>query len=252
MTEESIPVWREALTNRDHDLYRVAWSVFMKSAVASVTAKRFEEEKETVIPFLVSIIEDDDLYESQNLGDALAPIMAAQILREWNAHETLGVLLQALADTGPYESFYKPFLTTIQGFGDVIVDDVIAWAEENEEYNTIAANILSVAAQNNDTAYDKVLSWIEPDELDLEDFAQWLIEINAERAGADLRALSNNHEFEKADRKVFRDKSSEANKLARRLKKEAKQAEETAKLAEAEAEAQAEVEVEAETETETE
>ena len=222
MAEETTPIWREALQNRDHELYTAAWTVFSENMNVDVASSRFNDNQDTVVPFLSSIIQDEDLYEQDKLGGGNAPMNALRLIGEWAVVGQLPTLLERLEDTASYQQVYHVLMGTIVGMGDAVVDDVINWATENEDMRPEAAEILNrIGAPK---AYDVILGWMEPDEFQLEKFADYLSNLDPERAVNDLHALSTNQEFEKEERKDFKEKSKAARKLARQRKKDAEAA----------------------------
>lgn len=224
MTETTIPVWREALSQREHELYQAAWTVFMQNMDVDIAVERLEDEKDKVIPFLIAIVQDEDLYDRDAFGDGNAPVNAVRLLGHWKVREALPALLDALAESESYQPTYRPLMDAIMELGHDIVDDILLWAEEDEDRRGDAAFLFSAIGRGNQKAYDAVLSWIQPDELDLDDYADWLTDIDPERAAADLRSLANNRDFEKEERKTFRSKSAEAYKTARQRQKLAAEA----------------------------
>lgn len=226
MAEAISPVWRAALTNRDHDLYEAAWTLFGKKMNIVVADKRMQERKDAVIPLLVEIIEDEDLYERRNLGGGIAPLNAVRLIEKWGLKEQLPMLLEVLEQTASYQKMYSIVISAIASFGSEILDDILNWVEKDQEMRPEAAQILSKISdvKTKNRIYDIIFSWIEPDEFNLLEFAEALVKLDPERAVGDLRILANNSNFERDERTKFRDLSKDARKVARERQKAAKAA----------------------------
>lgn len=207
---ESVPVWREALTNRDHELYSVAWTVFMESMNAEAADERLTDLKEQAIPLLSTIIEDEYLHTEDAPGNGKAPINAVKLLGDWQVRDALPQLLDILAETQQTRPIYQPTVNAISSFGEDILDDVLTWVEGKPELRRKAAAVLSRIAIGNEKAYETIASWIVPDEYDMAYFANCLIDINADEAASTLRKLSQDREFEREERNVLKAKSKDA------------------------------------------
>lgn len=207
---ESVPVWREALTNRDHELYPVAWTVFMERMNAEAANERLTDLKEQAIPLLSTILEDEYLHTEDAPGNGKAPINAVKLLGDWQVHEALPQLFDVLAETQQTRPIYQPTVNAISNFGEDILDDVMTWVADKPELRRKAAAVLSRIGVGNEKAYEAIASWIVPDEYDMAYFANCLIDINADEAASTLRKLSQDREFEREERNVLKAKSKDA------------------------------------------
>lgn len=215
MSEETMTVWREALTNRDHELYPAAWTLFMDGMNVEVASERLADQKETVIPFLHELIEDEDLYMQRNPGDGRAPVNAVRLLGEWQVRESLPELLEILAETVRTQPIYRAAINAIVGLGPDIIDDVLNWVEEEPESRTEAAEVLARVGEGDQRVFEAILSWIEPDDYEITTYANHLIQLDAEQAAGVLRKLSQRRDFSKEERGSFRQLSRRARDTAR-------------------------------------
>ncbi len=222
MSEETTTVWREALTNRDHELYPAAWTVFMDNMNVDVAAERLSEQKETVLPFLYELINDEDLYMPRKLGEGRAPVNAVRLLGAWKVQESLPELLEILAETVRTQPIYRAAINAIAELGADVIDDVLAWVEEEPESCTEAAEVLGRVGKGDQRAFDAIQSWIVPDDYEITTYANHLIRLDAEQAAGALRKLSQNREFSKEERNTLRNLARQARQTARQ---EAEQAE---------------------------
>lgn len=207
---ESVPVWREALTNRDHKLYAVAWTVFLDSMNVEIANERLVDLKENAIPLLSEIIEDEYLHTEDALGDGKAPINAIALLGEWQVREVLPTLLDLLEEHPQTKSIYQPIVTALSKFGDEIVDDVLSWVEGNPELRRKGAAVLSRIGVGNEKIFETIAAWIVPGEYDMAYFANCLIDIDSDDAASTLRKLSQDRDFEREERNVLKTKSKDA------------------------------------------
>ncbi len=238
MTEEATTsVWREALTNRGHELYAAAWTVFTHGIALEAAMIRLEDQKEQVIPFLLAILEDDYLQTKQAPGDGNAPLNATRLLGEWGVHEALPHLLTIIEESVRSQPIYLNAVQAINKMGPEVLKDVLAWVEENPELQPEAVDMLAKIGEGNEQVFELVRSWITPDGYMLEIFSESLIEIDPSLAADALRQLSQDRDFDKDNRAMFRAMSKEAKEtLKQRLKEEAEAAEAAAVEAETETE----------------
>jgi hypothetical protein len=216
----SIPVWREALANREHELYKAAWTVFLARMDVAVAGERLSEQKATVIPFLQSLLQDKYLYTKEAPGAGIAPANAARLLGQWKVRDVLPELF-AIIETGvKTQPVYNAATEALYALGTEVVDDVLAWAEENPTVRDDAVHILGRIAAGNEKAFETMLSWFQPGDFNLEHIIEHLIDVDAERAISALYALSTNRDFSKEERNMFREKQKEARRIAKQKKKQ--------------------------------
>jgi hypothetical protein len=226
MAEATMPTWRAALTNRDHDLYAVAWTLFSRTFSPDLVDERAGEQKDAAIDLILEVIQDEDLQDQTSLGNGRAPVNAVYMIQKWEVKEHISALLAILEQTTSSQTIYRPTIDAIVSFDADAIDPVLEWVEVEEEMRPEAAEILSrLEVEDDERPYNMILSWMEPDEFNLIEFAEYLIDLNPERAVTDLRTLAANSEFEKEERSTFRDLAKGARKIAKQRQKEAKAAE---------------------------
>lgn len=210
MSEETTQVWRTALTTRDHDLYAAAWTLFMQGMNEEVAATRLESQRETVIPFLENLIEDDYLYQNAAPGKGNAPVNALRLLGKWKVQEAVPKLLTVLETATPRQPTYFASINALAQFGEDIIPTIVAWVEEKPENRDEALEVLEKVAVGNTEVFDMVLSWIVPEEYSLETYVQSLVELDSERAVKVLNDLAQNRSFSKEEREIFREEIKHA------------------------------------------
>lgn len=210
MSEETTQVWRAALTTRDHELYGAAWTLFMQGMNEEVAATRLESQRETVIPFLESLIEDEYLYQNNAPGKGNAPVNALRLLGKWKVQEALPKLIEVLETATPRQPTYFASINALAQFGEDIIPRILAWVEEKPENRDEALEVLERVAVGNTEVFDLVLSWITPDEYSLETYAQSLVELDSERAAKVFNDLAQNRSFSKEERAIFREQVKHA------------------------------------------
>ncbi|NDJ85956.1 MAG: hypothetical protein GYB66_08730 [Chloroflexi bacterium] len=212
-------LWRQALRNREHDLYVAAWTVFMENMSVEVADKRLAEQKEVVIPFLLEIIDDTYLFEKEAPGDGQAPLNAVRLLGEWQVRDALPKLLSILEVTASYNPIYRPLIQSIGKMGPDVLDDVLTWVEEQPDLRSEAADIFVATKTTDPRAFDAVASWLEPEEYDLNHIGQVLIDLDAGRAVDMLRQFSQDKNFSKEDRSTLRDLLKRARQVVKQEQK---------------------------------
>lgn len=223
MTDEIIeatPIWREALSNRDHELYEAAWTLFMDKMSVEAASQRLSDKKESIIPFLYSLIEDDNLHAKSALGKGNAPVNAISLLGEWQVVEALPRLFATVENSISSQPIYGAALNAIHHLGSEVTDEVLAWANDNPDLREEAAHILGHTAKGNAKAFDALVSWIQPDENGNNHIIEHIIDIDPNRAIEALYALSTNRNFSKEERASFREKQKDARKFLKEQRKE--------------------------------
>lgn len=216
-TEPSL--WRDALTQRDHALYKAAWTVFMRGMNGKAAGERLSDQKEEVIEFLYSLLDDEYLYEKEAPGGGLAPVNAIALLSEWKVREALPRFFAAIEDSVSSQPIYGEALEAIRGLGSDVLEDVLQWAEDNADLREEASHILGEIGQGDERVFNAILSWIEPEEHGHSHIIEHLIDIDPDKAVSALYALSTNRNFSKEERNVFRDKQKDARRIAKDRRK---------------------------------
>jgi HEAT repeat protein len=215
MTETTAqPRWREALNDRNHPLYRAAWTIFSERSTPEVAKERLAAEQEVVVPFLLEILKDDLLFDADALGKGVAPANAIKLLGEWQVRDALPTLFEVLADSTGYLT-RNACIDAIANFGSEIMEQVIAWAAEDEANRPKAGEILAEIGQGNPQAFQTILAWLTPETTGPEYYARYLIKINPEEAAAVLAQLSKDRRFSDPTRQRFKDRLKEAKEAIR-------------------------------------
>ena len=260
--------WRDALTDSEHDLHQAAWLIFAQSVQVDTALAKLADQQEAVKPLLLEIIEDDYLFEADAPGDGYAPITAMDFIEAWQMTEALPTLLELLEVAETLPRVAESAKVTITSFGSAVLDDVLAWVEDNDDMSWAIVELMpSLAGPSDESAINWLKKGIEANDPELMSYVDALVEIDAKSAEGYLNELSKNSDFEKETQKLLRKKAKDAKKTAKQqlefaLQQEkraadlakmqadfeasqAAQADETEEEPEAEAVAVAEVETEA-------
>src|SRR6185369_5078819 len=90
------PIWRQAIKDEQHPLYRAAWQLFSPAFDARYSAETLASQKDEVIAFANILLDSPELYEDSSLGSGNAPLNAAELLGEWQVTETIQRLVQTI------------------------------------------------------------------------------------------------------------------------------------------------------------
>jgi len=145
MTDQP-PVWRVAIKDSDHPLHQVAWTVFSPKMKADKAAKRLEARKDEAIPFLLLILQNEELAEEGSLGDGMAPVHAIDLLATWRVEDALPHLFDILVDEVHRENttiMWDRTVLVLPYYGPQIVPRLLKLADEDPDE---AALYLSLAA----------------------------------------------------------------------------------------------------------
>jgi hypothetical protein len=210
-------VWREALTDTEHNLHRAAWLIFGEQVSVGTARDTIEADgtQEVTIPLLKEILDDDYLYDTNAPGSGKAPVTAIYLLGDWKVKETLSSLLEVLEDSAATDNdeLHEAALTALRGFGSDIVDDVLAWANKNEDVSIEACEVLSAIGEGNQQAFDFIAHWIEQADEDIEFYVSGLITVDAGQAAEYLAEAAKNNHFDKDTRKLLRKSARDAEKI---------------------------------------
>lgn len=208
--------WRDALTDSEHDLHQAAWLIFAQSVQVNTALEKLADQKEAVKPLLLEIIEDDYLFEADAPGDGNGPLKAMEFIEEWEMTEALPTLLELLEVAESLPQVADSAKEAITSFGSAVLDEVLAWVEDNDDMSWAIVDILPALAGPSD---EKALAWlkqgIEANDPDLANYVDALMQIDAKSAEGYLSELSNNKDFDKDTQKLFRKKAKEAKKTAK-------------------------------------
>jgi hypothetical protein len=237
-------MWREALKDQKNDLYEAAWLLFTPGVSVETASERLEDQKDSVVELLKTVLDEDELFDEEAYGDGNAPVKAIYLLGEWNVTDALPTLLEVLEVSENNDKIREALMVALRNLGEDIVDDVIAWGTDNPDFSLEATDILAAVGLGNEAAFGYVRDWVAKEDEDLEYYIDHLIEIDADAAQAYLDDFTTE---DKGNRKLFRKKGREAKKRAQEL---AEQRLAEAREAEKEPEPEAEPEQEAQAEAE--
>lgn len=203
-----IAKWRAALRDQADPRSRAAWLLFAEPRKLDYMVKVLEPQRELLIPDLLEIVAQEDLYDEGSFGDGWGPVNAVGLIGQWRVQEAVPHLfwivkhmdwesqvitaaLQALID-------FKPGLEAIMDFAaDVDADKYMAVAE-----------LLAETCQGEDRAYawvDERLREKEDDEMEAEIYSSFLLDINFEQAEPRVRALMKRTKWSDRLQKILPD-----------------------------------------------
>jgi HEAT repeat protein len=208
MAEKS-PRWRMALADNTNPLYKAAWIVFTERVSPERAFAHVKDDKDTVVPFLNEILEDDSLFDNDSPGKGTAPANAARLLGEYQVREALPKLLELLADSTNFR-LRNACNAAIAKLGPDVIDEVIEWANVDGTRRPKAAELLEDVGVGSEKAFQTILTWISPEITGLEYYARYLTRINPEAGIEELQKLSKDSRFNGDVRRRFKDRIKEA------------------------------------------
>lgn len=219
MAEEiTIPVWRQALTERENPLYEAAWIIFSMNSV-EYGASYLADEKDDVIPLMKIVLEDDDLYANDAFGGGHAPVNVIRLIGEWQLNDFLPTLLEILGDTPEHRPAYNAALNAVMNMGSDVIEPVLEWVADDATLRIEAAKVLARVGRGNDKVFDTIAEWIDHEDTHtLYVYTGYLIDLNPSRAERIIYELSRDKELGKEDRNRLKGMVNTARQRAQQLK----------------------------------
>jgi HEAT repeat protein len=215
-TNETSPVWRQALNDSNHPLYSAAWTIFSPDMNLDAADKRLADHKERVIPFLIDILDTPQLSEETALGGGHAPINAVSLLGRWKVVEAVPRLLAIVEEQDFEDLIWDRATTALEAMGPEAIDPVLQAAAQttDTELRTTFASVLSQAGKGDPRAFEYIKAEFaqQKDELDIEVLAEDLLMCNAEAGSALLEEQLKQAKFSKKLRKKLRRTIDDARK----------------------------------------
>ncbi len=215
-TNETSPVWRQALNDSSHPLYSAAWTIFSPDMNVDVADKRLVDHKERVIPFLMDILDAPELLDETALGSGHAPINAVSLLGRWKVIEAVPRLLTIVEKQDFEDLVWDRATTALEAMGPEVIDPVLHAAAQTTdmELHRTFASVLSQAGKGDPRVFEyiKTLFSQQKDEVDIELLAEDLLACNAEAGSALLEEQLKQARFSKKLRKKLRRTIDDARK----------------------------------------
>ncbi len=133
------PIWRQAIQDEQHPLYRAAWILFGKTLNLKSAEPVLSAQQDEVVAFCNVILDTDELYRKSALGGGNAPINAVQLLCHWKVEAAIPRLLRILNEEDWDAGVYGTTADEIAAFGTAIVDPMLEMAAQKEKEQEKAA-----------------------------------------------------------------------------------------------------------------
>lgn len=153
------PIWRQALNDEHHPLYRAAWLIFKDNANMDYAATTLESQKLEVIPFIYTILDDETLYADTSLAGGMAPVNATTLLGKWKVTEAAERLwnIAIKEDNEPGTVIYEEVIDTLKQMGSAIRETILSKIVDlSEEQYLTMADLLSEVGKGDERA----LNWL--------------------------------------------------------------------------------------------
>lgn len=202
MSDDSILVWREALKNSDHARHSTAWVLFTEGMTAEKADKLLTPKKETVIPWLIEVLDSEALYKEESLGTGQAPVVAVGVLGRWQVTEILPRLMAVVEGNNWDSIFWGEALEALRAIGQPAIEPLLELASRvNLEIQSIIVAVLSDIAKGDDRVLALTLDVLDKskNEWDIRYMAENLLVLDPERG---VPALEERMKTRKLDRKL--------------------------------------------------
>jgi hypothetical protein len=202
MSDDSILVWREALKNSDHARHSTAWVLFTEGMTAEKADKLLTPKKETVIPWLIEVLDSEALYKEESLGTGQAPVVAVGVLGRWQVTEILPRLMAVVEGNNWDSIFWGEALEALRAIGQPAIEPLLELTSRvNLEIQSIIVAVLSDIAKGDDRVLALTLDVLDKskNEWDIRYMAENLLVLDPERG---VPALEERMKTRKLDRKL--------------------------------------------------
>jgi len=155
MSATERPIWREAMKDKSHPLHQATWTIFREKMSLKTVDRVLSDQKETVIPFLFAILEDENLEYEGSLGNGFAPVHAIEILGHWQVPEAVPVLFRILEEIYWDTLLHDKAILALEKYPCDIRDDLIAFSKAGDHDRRITmTSILWKTCPGDDTAFN--------------------------------------------------------------------------------------------------
>jgi|GEM_PF-3358432 len=134
MVDDPIAVWREAAKDDQHPRHKAVWVLFGDEMKPKAAAKLLAAQKETLIPWLLEILDIEELADVGSFGSGYAPINAARLLGEWQVTEAIPRLMELYSNEDDLESIlYSTICTALEKMGSAVIDPMLELGERKRD-----------------------------------------------------------------------------------------------------------------------
>lgn len=98
MTDEKIPLWKQAVKDSKHSLHQATWLLFRESFNPKFADRQLAAKKDEVIEYMFLILDTDDLYLESAFGSGNAPINVCKLLGRWQIIAAIPRLMQIIIE----------------------------------------------------------------------------------------------------------------------------------------------------------
>jgi hypothetical protein len=205
LTEGQMPLWRQAVTDAGHPLYRAAWILFGEWKRPAFAAETLADQREAVVPFLLHILDSPELYPENGPGDGNAPINAVDLISEWKVEEAIPRLLQILQEEDWDTIVHDRTLLALENIGAPVIQPVLALARQSDDrdLHKTLAGVLADAGKGDPECFAFVAKVFDrqKDDIDIEYMAEMLLACDFEQGVAHLREQMQQRRFNRQLRK---------------------------------------------------
>jgi len=195
-----LPVWRIALNDSSHPMYSIAWDVFGRRFNVDRTAKKYEDRRDEILPFLYAILDSEDLYMENALGEGYAPIHAVDLLGEWQVLEAIPRLLAYVDDENDEDDdiiVNGRAALALEKMPPEAIDQLLEYGQRDDKRAMSAMFMLTYVGHGDERCFDFICSVFErmKTEYDIITVAECLADNNLEKAEVYLLEKSKQGRF---------------------------------------------------------
>jgi hypothetical protein len=165
-----MPLWRQAVTDAGHPLYRAAWILFGEWKRPAFAAETLADQREAVIPFLLHILDSPELYPEDGPGGGNAPINAVDLISEWRAEEAIPRLLRILQEEDWDTIVHDRALLALENIGAPVIQPVLALARQSDDrdLDRTLAGVLAIAGKGEPACFAFIAQVFDRQKADID------------------------------------------------------------------------------------
>ncbi len=207
---------RQALKDSEHPLYLAAWLIFNEKMNVKAADQMLAPRKEQVIPFLLDILNTEELYLEASLGSGYAPVHAVELLGRWQVMDALPKLLEIFEEEDRDSRVWDRSIQALEDFGPAITDSLLQAARQtkDQDLQITYTGILGTVGKGNPQVFEYIKGLFErqKDEWDVRYMAENLLNCDTEQAIALLEEKIRQRKYNKHLREVLESYIEQARK----------------------------------------
>lgn len=184
MSEENLPVWKQAAKDSQHPLHKATWLLFAEKFNPKFASQQLADKKEETIEYIYLILDTDELYYEESFGSGYAPANSARLLGQWQVTEAIPRLMKLIIEEDEDAIVWNGAMLAMENMGQAAIEPIFNALESGDIESFTAVSILADAGRGDTRTYEFLRTEFEKqkDEWDIRFLAEFLLSCDAEKA----------------------------------------------------------------------